>query len=219
MFRVKFTKSSTMSTLPFAQFQNIIDLNTKYTKILEVNLFAFAYRLFHEDFSSINGTLYKSSPSSTLPLVIPEYIWIVNTKYRYTYLCQNYTKERDREEDCRCYKFPRLMFLHLHGNYTGLFRHPCSYLTLYIPIIDVCSNRRMAIPRVYCVLLRIHCVTSMLFVHAAYPIMWSLWCQGRDQVDGACHRISDILVTLWPMYMYNTVGKYAMVHPDKVKRW
>ena len=26
-----------------------------YTKILEVNLFAFAYRLFHEDFSSING--------------------------------------------------------------------------------------------------------------------------------------------------------------------
>ena len=28
-----------------------------YTKILEVNLFAFAYRLFHEDFSSIDGTL------------------------------------------------------------------------------------------------------------------------------------------------------------------
>ena len=27
-----------------------------YTKILEVNLFAFAYRLFHEDFSSIDGT-------------------------------------------------------------------------------------------------------------------------------------------------------------------
>ena len=26
-----------------------------YTKILEVNLFAFAYRLFHEDFSSIIG--------------------------------------------------------------------------------------------------------------------------------------------------------------------
>ena len=26
-----------------------------YTKILEVNLFAFAYRLFHEDFSPING--------------------------------------------------------------------------------------------------------------------------------------------------------------------
>ena len=25
-----------------------------YTKILEVNLFAFAYRLFHEDFFSIN---------------------------------------------------------------------------------------------------------------------------------------------------------------------
>ena len=28
-----------------------------YTKILEVNLFAFAYRLFHEDFSSIIGDL------------------------------------------------------------------------------------------------------------------------------------------------------------------
>ena len=26
-------------------------------KILEVNLFAFAYRLFHEDLSSIDGTL------------------------------------------------------------------------------------------------------------------------------------------------------------------
>ena len=26
-----------------------------YTKILEVKLFAFAYRLFHEDFSSIDG--------------------------------------------------------------------------------------------------------------------------------------------------------------------
>ena len=28
------------------------------TKILEVNLFAFAYRLFHRDFSPINGTLH-----------------------------------------------------------------------------------------------------------------------------------------------------------------
>ena len=27
-----------------------------YTKILEVNLFALAYRLFHRDFSPINGT-------------------------------------------------------------------------------------------------------------------------------------------------------------------
>ena len=27
-----------------------------HTKILEVNLFAFAYRLFHRDFSPINGT-------------------------------------------------------------------------------------------------------------------------------------------------------------------
>ena len=28
-----------------------------YTKILEVNLFAFTYRLFHEDFSAINRAL------------------------------------------------------------------------------------------------------------------------------------------------------------------
>ena len=30
-------------------------INSKYTKILEVNLFAFAYRLFHEDFCPINS--------------------------------------------------------------------------------------------------------------------------------------------------------------------
>ena len=28
-----------------------------YTEIPEVNLFAFAYRLFHEDFSPLNGAL------------------------------------------------------------------------------------------------------------------------------------------------------------------
>ena len=42
-----------------------------YTKILQVNLFAFAYRLFHEDFSSIDRTLPLVI---SLPLVIPEYI-------------------------------------------------------------------------------------------------------------------------------------------------
>ena len=33
----------------------VLDGELLYTKILEVNLFAFAYRLFHEDFSSIDG--------------------------------------------------------------------------------------------------------------------------------------------------------------------
>ena len=33
----------------------MLDGELLYTKILEVNLFAFAYRLFHEDFSPING--------------------------------------------------------------------------------------------------------------------------------------------------------------------
>ena len=33
----------------------VLDGELLYTKILEVDLFAFAYRLFHEDFSSVNG--------------------------------------------------------------------------------------------------------------------------------------------------------------------
>ena len=33
----------------------VLDGELLYTTILEVNLFAFAFRLFHEDFSSING--------------------------------------------------------------------------------------------------------------------------------------------------------------------
>ena len=37
----------------------VLDGELLYTKILEVNLFAFAYRLFHEDFSSIDGTLFN----------------------------------------------------------------------------------------------------------------------------------------------------------------
>ena len=35
----------------------VLDGELLYTKILEVNMFAFAYRLFHRDFSPINGTL------------------------------------------------------------------------------------------------------------------------------------------------------------------
>ena len=35
----------------------VLDGKFLYTKILEVNLFAFAYRLFHEDFSLIDGTM------------------------------------------------------------------------------------------------------------------------------------------------------------------
>ena len=34
----------------------VLDGELLYTKILEVNLFAFAYRLLHRDFSPINGT-------------------------------------------------------------------------------------------------------------------------------------------------------------------
>ena len=35
-----------------------------YTKILEVNLFAFAYRLFRRDFSPLDGTYVQYVPSS-----------------------------------------------------------------------------------------------------------------------------------------------------------
>ena len=35
----------------------MLDGELLYTKILEVNLFAFAYRLLHRDFSPSNGTL------------------------------------------------------------------------------------------------------------------------------------------------------------------
>ena len=34
----------------------VLDGELLYTNILEVNLFAFAYRLFHRDFSPLNGT-------------------------------------------------------------------------------------------------------------------------------------------------------------------
>ena len=36
----------------------VLDGELLYTKILEVNLFAFAYRLFHRDFSPINGAMF-----------------------------------------------------------------------------------------------------------------------------------------------------------------
>ena len=37
----------------------VLDGELLYTKILEVYLFAFAYRLFHRDFSPINRTLQR----------------------------------------------------------------------------------------------------------------------------------------------------------------
>ena len=43
-------------------FMTYIYIFTVYTKILEVNLFAFAYRLFHRDFSPINGTYWAICP-------------------------------------------------------------------------------------------------------------------------------------------------------------
>ena len=42
----------------------VLDGELLYAKILEVNLFAFAYRLFHEDFSPINGAQHNTQPYS-----------------------------------------------------------------------------------------------------------------------------------------------------------
>ena len=53
-----------------------------YTKILEVNLFAFAYRLFRRDFSPLDGTYYlptdcfvEISPHSTGHIAICPVEW------------------------------------------------------------------------------------------------------------------------------------------------
>ena len=39
-----------------------------YTKILEVNLFAFAYRLFRRDFSPLDGTYCMASTHAVCPV-------------------------------------------------------------------------------------------------------------------------------------------------------
>ena len=44
----------------------VLDGELLYTKILEVNLFSFAYRLFHGDFSPIDGTLHSNAMSRRL---------------------------------------------------------------------------------------------------------------------------------------------------------
>ena len=58
--KCKFTKSS----IP----QHCVKELLIYTKILEVNLFAFAYRLFHRDFSPVNGTY------------VPTYVLLIGEK-------------------------------------------------------------------------------------------------------------------------------------------
>ena len=47
-----------------------------YTKILEVNLFAFAYRLFRRDFSPLDGTYCMGTHSFLQPYIHFVYIYI-----------------------------------------------------------------------------------------------------------------------------------------------
>ena len=46
-----------------------------HTKILEVNLFAFAYRLFHRDFSPLDGTYCMGTHSFLQPYIHFVLIW------------------------------------------------------------------------------------------------------------------------------------------------
>ena len=53
-----------------------IYIHTKiYTKILEVNLFAFAYRLFRRDFSPLDGTYCMGTHSFLQPYIHFVLIW------------------------------------------------------------------------------------------------------------------------------------------------
>ena len=75
-----------------------VNISALSTKILEDNLFAFAYRLFHEDFSSIDGQRpVEKLPIKRpiLPLVIPEYIRIARLFYLiFFFLLQHLTMEQ-----------------------------------------------------------------------------------------------------------------------------
>ena len=64
-----------------------------YIKNLEVNLFAFANANANNANANKSASrifVYKSSPSSTLPFVIPEYIWIVLFIYFYLFIFKFY---------------------------------------------------------------------------------------------------------------------------------
>ena len=50
----------------------VFDGELLYTKILEADLFVFAYRLFHEDFSPIDGSLHDTQPFSSFTFTL---IW------------------------------------------------------------------------------------------------------------------------------------------------
>ena len=57
-----------------------LDGELLYTKILEVNLFAFSYRVFHGDFSPIDGTLIRI-------------LYIVNTPELLSTICKPFTTQ------------------------------------------------------------------------------------------------------------------------------
>ena len=62
MFVVEFRWIELMDLSIFNCMDLIARWGAFYTKILEVNLFAIAYRLFHEDFSPIDGMLHDTQP-------------------------------------------------------------------------------------------------------------------------------------------------------------
>ena len=53
----------------------VLNAELLYTKILEVNLFAFAYRLFRRDFSPLDGTYCMGTHSFLQPYIHFVLIW------------------------------------------------------------------------------------------------------------------------------------------------
>ena len=62
--QLQMTESNTVHMYSGITSDRVLDGEFLYTKILEVNLFAFAYRLFHEDFSSIGNVPSSEEKSS-----------------------------------------------------------------------------------------------------------------------------------------------------------
>ena len=59
-----------------------------YTKILEVNLFAFAYRLFHRDFSPINGAYWLEVNLFAFAYRLFQYAPLIGEKSLYETVCR-----------------------------------------------------------------------------------------------------------------------------------
>ena len=91
---------------PYSVFQicsgitsgKVLDGELLYTKILEVNLFAFAYRLFHEDFSPIDGIFVHVCSIILLYYIVLHCVLynIFPVQYTCLYVCYQLTRVTDK---------------------------------------------------------------------------------------------------------------------------